>query len=253
MGQADFYAKVQEAIRRMVLEARPDQRQTLLRIRFVIQAGPDRSQLQGVRPGSVLAGQYDGDQDPPTITLFRSTIEYLGVPVEDVVRHEAAHALGFPGLDDIRYACGVAQGPLGALRGDRPQLGKNCPVCILDESLAYSAYLMRRLAEEASLQGRIPNGLGGTIPLAAQALQRACGQLPKVARLMPDRLGEMRSLQSCLARAAGLLTGWLDTVAVKAAADQLQLCSRAAYKLAWAYYSRGQGPVPRPAGPAANG
>ena len=226
--------------------------------RFYVDEKPKPADLQaaGVPPGGHLLGLFTAP--PATITLYADEILAVGADPTEIAVHELGHRFGY---DHSRYEAAVAlltspagetgcvgcapPMPLTQVPQPPPQDGysavirwrDNCPVCLLHARLAEADRLLAGLSTYATLQHRIPDGLGGTIPLAAHKVAEAVSLCQIVEALVPERTGDVRLLRATLDEAQAALDGWLDVDGVNRAYRIVHRAWQEAYLVAWDYFA----------------
>lgn len=108
----------------------------------------------------------------------------------------------------------------------------DCPVCLIYERCAQAAALLEDLTPQAMEMGRVPDGLGGTIPLARQRLIEADQQLHRLL----DSGYDVQHLDACVEQTMAALAGWLTPGQVAVVAAMARECRRQAYRLAWQWF-----------------
>ena len=154
----------------------------------------------------VLLGLFT--HPPSKIQLFASSILEVGYDPVDVATHELGHRFNYD--HSLRPAAVTMVGRRAGHAEARVLVsGDSCPVCLLHARTAEVMGLMDGLRKRSHLQHQIPQGLGGTIPLAAKKVAEARSSLALVANEFPDRQGEVRDLDNLLATMQDELNQWL--------------------------------------------
>lgn len=260
-----FKAEADAAYNQVILELPRLDAALLQDTQFFAGYEPPANWMQDIKPGYVMLGLYTSP--PPTIYLWEAPIRQVGKSALEVLRHEAGHRLMYDHqLDDILHRCGVdCMAEVGAqaaaltdipsgypiqsggirarARRSAPQLewigaSAGCPVCETHELLAEAKSLMEGLSIYTTIQQRVPDGLGGTIPLAKDKVRQAELLIPQVAAVLPERQSEIQQLARCLREAQAQLSGTLDIPGVNDAAFKVNQCWNWAFWLAWAAYNR---------------
>jgi hypothetical protein len=262
---ADTVAKVNAAWGEVLATLPPDERELAgpENTNLGTEMRPNKRQLKmaSVPPGYALLGVYvNGGKYVHQIDIFHETCEQLGEDPADVVWHELTHRLGYDHTkEDVVVAqmarsdgtvecsgctdpsqpgcstCGTKH-PVAQQTIERGW-GDSCPACMLHSRVAEADRLMAGLRMHSQVQHRIPPGLGGTIPLARQRIAEARGLAPLVGRMVPNRRGEVRSLETSLGSSYEALGAYLDEDSIVAVAKQVHQSWQTAYTLAWAVFA----------------
>lgn len=210
---------------------------------IVVESEPsaeDRA-LAEAGPKDKLLGLFT--HPPSRIQLFASDITAAGYDPVDVVTHELGHRFSYdhalrPAAVAIRIGelgnlpprtdgqaprrsppAGWATAP--GLFGEEATVVRGsdtCPMCLLHARMAESEKLLDGLRKRAHLQHQIPEGLGGTIPLAQRKLAEAQGALGAVQGMAVDQ-DEVRRLSDTLQAAQDQLSGWQTPESISVAHD----------------------------------
>ena len=184
--------------------------QMLLDTEIVVQDEPSKKDIalvaNEVGDSGVLLGLFT--HPPAKIQLFASSILEVGYDPVDVATHELGHRFNYD--HSLRPAAVTMVGRREGNAEARVLVsGDSCPVCLLHARLAEVMGLMDGLRKRAHLQHQIPQGLGGTIPLAAKKVAEARSSLALVANEFPNRQDEVKSLDALLAQMQNELNQWL--------------------------------------------
>lgn len=217
--------------------------------------------LAGTPKGSLLLGLYT--TPPARIQVFAVPTAEAGQDPVDVFEHELGHRFGFDhSTHPVQTGLFVdpSQGPVVRCTSYHPELaaavptavadsassaalvasGETCPVCRVHKRTAEAMALARGLRTRAWLAAQptsLPLGLGGTIPLMRAHLVEARKALPEVATLLPDRTGEIRSLDRQLVAALDVMQGdHLTTLETTPMAEATEAAWSSAYSLAHHYF-----------------
>ena len=208
----------------------PGERQLLDDTEIVVvdQPSPEDKQLAQASPEDRLLGLFT--HPPSRIQLFASDIMAAQYDVVDVAVHEIGHRMNYDhSLEEANVAMLERQGQthhhgaripgwLEPEAGILPMAqvetrvlnsgGDQCPVCLLHQKTAECEKLLDGLRKRSHLQHRVPDGLGGLIPLLQVRVSEAQGTLALVEGMLPDRKGQTRMLSGQLQELGDSLQGW---------------------------------------------
>lgn len=235
---SEFRAAADRALHDELRRLTQDQQLVALDTRWQVLAEPTPAEVElaNLPVGTVMFALYTSP--PPTVTLYSGPIERERMNLREVIRHELEHRLGYDHqLDRIVQPCGVQVVPRA------PAVGHNdaCPVCRMHRHLAEADRLAAGLAIASQQQGRIPLGLGGTVPLMRRELAQARALVPDLETMLPDRRGELRSLQGSIGRSLQGIEGTVDPSRAQDAARTIHESWWAAYQLAWSHFAARHG------------
>jgi hypothetical protein len=194
-----------------------------------------------LQPGQHLLGLFtDGPSQMPTIQVFADEAAAVSHDPVDVAIHELGHRFEYD-HSKLPALVGLTAGPPSQLPSVHVARNGNvessCPVCLLEGNLARAEKALDGLRQRALLQHRIPQGLGGRIPETRRTLENAATQLALVSEMVPDRQGEVRSLQAQIDATQQALAGEaLQPEDVSRAHALAYRAWDAAYDLGHAYY-----------------
>jgi len=177
----------------------------------------DRALVNVPEPDRLL-GLHDPSRD--LILIFASDTLAGGMDARRVLYHELGHAIyDYPDIASATTDSSLASAPEMVSRPHR-EFTDDCPVCQVFERSAVAYGLVLMLDPRALLYHRIPDGWGGTIPLARHRIAQAQALLPIAAPLIPDQW-MVAELDSRLAEAQWALSGTLSVEDLGAATHAL--------------------------------
>lgn len=110
--------------------------------------------------------------------------------------------------------------------------GEGCPICAVHRQIGEGYLLLRGLAETAQAEGRIPQGIGGTIPLARRSFEQAQDTLTNIAAADVNLRLQAVTVQGELAGIISSLIGDVRPSELPAIADAAEQAWRDTYHLA---------------------
>ena len=194
-----------------------------------VMAQPSRGDIEALRRAGTPVGRGDrllglytrvGSPEDPVhhIQVYGGPVGEVDEDPVMVAYHEYGHLIyDDPDHQGVRFetAFGVivsetemetrlrASGQLGAEHAP----GCGGPTCQLEGELARSMAALDGLRQRAHMQHKIPLGLGGRIPETRERLEVARSWLSQAGALMPDRQGQVRSIDRLISASQEALTG----------------------------------------------
>jgi hypothetical protein len=194
-----------------------------------VMAQPSRGDIEALQRAGTPVGRGDrllglytrvGSPDDPVhhIQVYGGPVGEVDEDPVMVAYHEYGHLIyDDPDHQGVRFetAFGViisetemetrlrASGQLGAEHAP----GCGGPTCQLEGELARSMAALDGLRQRAHMQHKIPLGLGGRIPETRDRLEVARSWLSQAGALMPDRQGQVRSIERLISASQEALTG----------------------------------------------
>jgi hypothetical protein len=107
-----------------------------------------------------------------------------------------------------------------------------CPICAIHRQVSEGYLLLRGLTETYRTEGRIPQGIGGTIPLARNNFEAAQAGLTKIAAADPDLRLQALTVQGRLSGIIMSLSGNVSPESLPGIADEAERAWHDTYQLA---------------------
>ena len=138
---------------------------------------------------------------------------------------------------ELQGAIGRRASRRGGTGNPSPPSGEvGCRPCEFHAHVAEAYLLLRRAADRAEMEGRIPAGVGGTIPVAKERLGEAGREVGELAASRPDLRADAIELQGHLASLTIDITGDVGPDGLPEFRDRAERCWELSHDLVLAYF-----------------